>query len=116
MKLREIVLKATRKVGKHLDSVFPPTKLVLNTSEMEEVLDDAEVAKRVIENVDRVLPYLKKRESHHQSFSEQQRREIVEKFRAAKKSGRISDKDAWAKSKYGIDARTLLRYENEFLE
>ena len=84
MKLREIVLKATRKVGKQLDKVFPPNKFVVNTPEMEELLEDAKAAKRVIDNVDRVLPYLGKERKWPSQFPEQERREIVENYRAAK--------------------------------
>jgi hypothetical protein len=44
----------------------------------------------------------------------EERKRIVEHYRAAVRKGEISDKEAWARSHYGISRRTLYRYEQEF--
>ena len=50
-------------------------KFVVNTPEMEELIDDAEAAKAVIDNVDRAAKYLK-RESDHYAYPEERRKEL----------------------------------------
>jgi len=126
MDYRENFLKAARKIGKQLHKVFPypsvpdmgkniPGEFVLNTPEMEELPDDAEAAKAVIENVDRVTKHLK-RESGHYAYPEEQRRELVEKYRDDNKRGRVANKEAWAQSHAGVSATAFSTWENEFPE
>ena len=132
MNYRENFLKAARNIGKRLDKVFPnPTivdkdtvldkdndtrgEFVLSTPEIEEHLDDTEAAKQVIDNVDRLAPYLK-RDSHHYAYPEEERGALVEKYREDKKRGRVANKQAWVQSHARVDVRTFLNWENEFPE
>jgi hypothetical protein len=50
------------------------------------------------------------------AYSQERRREIVERFRAARDRGEIANKDRWARSNGNISGKTLLRYEREFPE
>ena len=126
MNYRENFLKAMRKIAKLLDKDFPhpgvldkdqktPGEFVLSTPEIEEHLDDAEAAKQVIDNVDRAAKYLK-RGSDHYAYPEGKRRELVEKYREAKKRGRVAQKELWVKTVAGVSVRTFLNWENEFPE
>ena len=116
MTYREKFLKAMRKIGKVLDKdKDTPGEFVLSTAEIEEHLEDAETAKRVIDNVDRAAKYLK-RDSDHYAYPEEQRRELVEKYREDKKHGRVANKQAWVQSHARLDVRTFLNWENEFPE
>lgn len=54
------------------------------------------------------------RNSEHFAFPPHKRREIVQHYRAARESGHMTNKDAWAGKNYGISGRTLLRYEREY--
>jgi len=126
MNYRENFLKAIRKIGKVLDKDVrnpgvldkdkdTPGEFVLSTPEIEEHLDDAEAAKAVIDNVDHVTKYLK-RDSDHYAYPEERRRELVEKYREAKKNGRVSNKERWIKSRASVNVRTFLNWEKEFPE
>ena len=50
------------------------------------------------------------------AYSHDRRREIVERYRAARNRGEITNKDSWARSHFSISAKTLVRYEREFPE
>ena len=132
MNYRDNFLKAARKIGRRLNKVFPnPTivdkdtvldedhsvvgSFVQSTPEIEELINDAEAAKAVIENVDRAAKYLK-RDSDHYAYPEEQRRELVEKYREAKKAGRITNKKTWIEHKAMVNVRTFLNWEKEFPE
>ena len=132
MNYRDNFLKAARKIGRRLNKVFPnPTivdkdtvldedhsvvgSFVQSTPEIEELINDAEAAKAVIENVDRAAKYLK-RDSDHYAYPEERRKELVEKYREAKKRGQVSNKERWIKSKASVNVRTFLNWEKEFPE
>ena len=126
MNYRENFLKAIRNIGKVLDKDFSspgvldkdndtPGEFVLSTPEIEEHLEEAEAAKQVIDELPRITKYLK-RETDHYAYPEERRKELVEKYREAKKRGRIANKEAWVYSKAGVNVRTFLNWENEFPE
>ena len=50
------------------------------------------------------------------AYSCDRRREIVERFRAARDRGEVENKDRWARLNGSISGRTLKRYELEFPE
>lgn len=54
------------------------------------------------------------RDSDHFAYPPEKRRQIVEHYWADRAQGKITTRDAWAKTKYGISGKTLLRYEKEF--
>ena len=56
------------------------------------------------------------RDCEHFAFESKKRREIVEHFLSARARGQVANKDAWAQANYNISGRTLLRYEQEYLE
>lgn len=56
------------------------------------------------------------RDSGHYHFSPQKRKEIVEEYRQARATGNVTNKEAWARNRYGITGKTLLAYEREFPE
>jgi hypothetical protein len=55
-------------------------------------------------------------ESDHYAFSSEERRQIVEHYRTARRNGEVENKEAWAYSNYHISRKTLWRYEQEFPE
>jgi hypothetical protein len=55
-------------------------------------------------------------DSGHFAYPPDERREIVEHFRADHRKGKILNKDSWAQSNYMISGKTLRRYEVEFPE
>jgi hypothetical protein len=55
-------------------------------------------------------------ESDHYAYPRQRRREIVRRYRTARNSGEVKNKEAWAQANYGISVRTLRRYELEYPE
>jgi hypothetical protein len=50
------------------------------------------------------------------AYSSDRRREIVERYRAARDRGEVANKDNWARLNGSISGRTLQRYEREFPE
>ena len=55
-------------------------------------------------------------DSERFAYSRDRRREIVERFRAARDRGEVENKDHWARSNGNISGKTLKRYEREFPE
>jgi hypothetical protein len=55
-------------------------------------------------------------ESHHYAYEPEERRRIVERYRAALQDGEVENKEAWAYNNYRISRKTLWRYEQEFPE
>jgi hypothetical protein len=62
------------------------------------------------------MPTNTTRDSGHYHFPPQKRKEIVEKYRQACATGNVTNKEAWARNRYGITGKTLLAYEREFPE
>ena len=56
------------------------------------------------------------RETDHFAYPENERRDIVQQYRAARERGEVQNKERWARANYNISARTLLNYEHEFRE
>lgn len=56
------------------------------------------------------------RETDHFAYPEQERRDIVRHYRAARERGEVRNKEQWAHANYSISARTLFNYEREFSE
>ena len=55
-------------------------------------------------------------ESDHYAFSSEERWQIVEHYRTARKNGEVENKEAWAYNNYHISRKTLWRYEQAFPE
>jgi hypothetical protein len=55
-------------------------------------------------------------ETDHYAYPRQKRREIVCRFRMARRAGKVRNKEAWAQAHYNISSKTLLNYEREFPE
>jgi len=60
-------------------------------------------------------PTRKTKDSGHYNYSPQGRKEIVEEYRAARATGNVTNKNAWAQL-HGVSGKTLLKYEREFPE
>lgn len=56
------------------------------------------------------------RETDHFAYPEQERRDIVRHYRAARERSEVRNKEQWAHANYSISARTLFNYEREFPE
>ena len=89
--------------------------VLVGTPENQQNHKTAEADRQLIENIDSVARYLRK-ESKRNAVSEEQRREVVEKYRKEKGRGRVGTKQAWALNHAGIDVRTLSNWEKEFPE
>jgi hypothetical protein len=55
-------------------------------------------------------------QSDHYAFSLEERRQIVDHYRTARRNGEVENKEAWARNNYHISRKTLWRYEQEFPE
>ncbi len=56
-----------------------------------------------------------KTESDHWAYATSEKRAaIVEHYRRERDAGKVSNKEAWARSSYQISAKTLKRYEDEY--
>lgn len=53
-------------------------------------------------------------DSGHYKYPPQERQQIVEEYRDARRRGQALNKDAWARSRWDICGKTLLKYEKEF--
>jgi len=56
------------------------------------------------------------RDNDHFAHPRHKRLEIVRRYWSAREKREIGNKEAWARSHFNISARTLRRYEREFLE
>ncbi len=59
-------------------------------------------------------PSVKPKESLRRAHSPEERRAIANRFHADMKVGKVSSREAWAKTNYTISARTLRKYLNEY--
>ncbi len=58
----------------------------------------------------------KHHDSGHFQYGIEDRRRIVGEYHQARERGEATNKNAWAKTQYGITGKTLLGYEREFPE